>query len=338
MNFRKKVTLMKGVKMNVSKSGASFTVGGKGLSLNIGKNGVYLNTSLPGTGLYDRHKLFDTKSLTKSLSKRASTQKQAQELDYRNYQMEMNESGKIEIYRIEDGRTASAEEVRLLKRTEWYDQQAEELQKQFVDQLNEETVRFTTLHKNAQKVEPAAEPEAAEVVEAQLDEWLGDLEMPVDFDIDYEYNPDNGSIMVNLDVPEIEDLPEEKATQLASGEIKAKNKTQKELREEYRTCVCGLAVFFASHIFLACPGIRTALISGYTQRRDKNTGEKEDHYILTVVFEREAFETTACRRDDPYDFIEQFRSRINVLSTGEMKEIVPYTAEEFAEICADLDD
>jgi len=334
MNFRKRVNLMKGVKMNVSKSGASVTVGGKGLSLNIGKNGVYLNTSLPGTGLYDRHKLFDMKSL----SKRATTKKQAQELDYRNYQMEMNESGKIEIYRLEDGRAASAEEVRLLKRTEWYDQQAEELQQQFVEQLNEETVLFTTLHKNAQKVEPAAEPEAAEVVEAQLDAWLGELEMPVDFDIDYEYNPDNGSIMVNLDVPEIEDLPEEKATQLASGEIKAKNKTQKELREEYRTCVCGLAVFFASHIFLVCPGIRTALISGYTQRRDKNTGEKEDHYILTVAFEREAFETTACKRDDPYDFIEQFRSRINVTSTGEMKEIVPYTAEEFAEICAELDD
>jgi len=104
MNFRKRVNLMKGVKMNVSKSGASVTVGGKGLSLNIGKNGVYLNTSLPGTGLYDRHKLFDMKSL----SKRATTKKQAQELDYRNYQMEMNESGKIEIYRLEDGRAASA--------------------------------------------------------------------------------------------------------------------------------------------------------------------------------------------------------------------------------------
>ena len=112
----------------------------------------------------------------------------------------------------------------------------------------------------------------------------------------------------------------------------------KELKEEYRTCVCGLAVFFASHIFLNCPGIRTALVSGYTQRRDTRTGEREDCYVYSIAFEREAFQSTACSREDPYDFTEQFRSRINVSSTGEMKQIVPYTAEEFAEICADLDD
>ena len=144
--------------------------------------------------------------------------------------------------------------------------------------------------------------------------------------------------MIDLDLPEINDLPEEKAVELASGEVKTKDKTQKELREEYRTCVCGLAVFFASHVFLVSPGIRTALVSGYTQRRDRSTGEMEDSYVYSICFEREAFESTACRRDDPYDFIEQFRSRVNVLSTGEMKEIVPYTPEEFAGICELLDE
>ena len=57
MRFRKTVNICKGVKMNLSKSGASFTVGGKGISLNLGKNGVFLNTSLPGTGIYDRKRI-----------------------------------------------------------------------------------------------------------------------------------------------------------------------------------------------------------------------------------------------------------------------------------------
>ena len=61
MRFRKSINIFKGVRMNVSKSGVSFTMGRKGISANVGKDGVFLNTSLPGTGLYDRRKLVDFK-------------------------------------------------------------------------------------------------------------------------------------------------------------------------------------------------------------------------------------------------------------------------------------
>ena len=44
MNFRKKITICPGVKMNVSKSGVSFTVGGKGISAN---QDVYSSDSTP---------------------------------------------------------------------------------------------------------------------------------------------------------------------------------------------------------------------------------------------------------------------------------------------------
>lgn len=60
MRFRKSINLFKGLKMNVSKSGVSFTVGpGKGMSANVGREGVFLNTGIPGTGLYDRRKVLD---------------------------------------------------------------------------------------------------------------------------------------------------------------------------------------------------------------------------------------------------------------------------------------
>ena len=59
MRFRKTITIFKGLKMNVSKSGVSFTVGGGGLSANVGPKGLFLNTGIPGTGLYDRKKLLD---------------------------------------------------------------------------------------------------------------------------------------------------------------------------------------------------------------------------------------------------------------------------------------
>ena len=58
MRFRKSVKVTKGVKLNLSKTGASFTLGsGKPISLNVGNKGAYLNWSIPGTGVYDRVRL-----------------------------------------------------------------------------------------------------------------------------------------------------------------------------------------------------------------------------------------------------------------------------------------
>ena len=57
MRFRKSVTIGKGVKFNISKSGISTTFGRQGMSLSVGQKGAYLNTGIPGTVLYDRIKI-----------------------------------------------------------------------------------------------------------------------------------------------------------------------------------------------------------------------------------------------------------------------------------------
>lgn len=57
MKFRKRVQVIPGLTINISKSGFSTTVGVRGASINVGKNGAFLNTSIPGTGLYDRKKI-----------------------------------------------------------------------------------------------------------------------------------------------------------------------------------------------------------------------------------------------------------------------------------------
>ena len=59
--FRKYITIFPGVRLNISKSGISFTFGTKGASVNVAKDGAYLNTSIPGTGLYNRQKIYSVK-------------------------------------------------------------------------------------------------------------------------------------------------------------------------------------------------------------------------------------------------------------------------------------
>ncbi|WP_083265793.1 MULTISPECIES: DUF4236 domain-containing protein [Pseudomonadaceae] len=55
--FSKRITIVPGVRLNISGSGISTSVGPRGLSLTMGKNGTYLNAGLPGTGLSYRERL-----------------------------------------------------------------------------------------------------------------------------------------------------------------------------------------------------------------------------------------------------------------------------------------
>jgi hypothetical protein len=51
LRFRKSFKILPGLKINLSKSGISTSIGGKGASLNIGKRGVRKTIGIPGTGI-----------------------------------------------------------------------------------------------------------------------------------------------------------------------------------------------------------------------------------------------------------------------------------------------
>lgn len=51
MRFRKSVKIMPGVRLNLSKSGVSASIGGRGATVNISTRGLRSTLSVPGTGL-----------------------------------------------------------------------------------------------------------------------------------------------------------------------------------------------------------------------------------------------------------------------------------------------
>lgn len=55
--FRKAIKLFPGVRLNLSKSGVSTTIGVRGASVNIGKSGSRATVGLPGTGISYSEKL-----------------------------------------------------------------------------------------------------------------------------------------------------------------------------------------------------------------------------------------------------------------------------------------
>lgn len=124
----------------------------------------------------------------------------------------------------------------------------------------------------------------AETIDSVLNDWIAGVEMPFAFRIDYQLEGD--MLRVDLDLPEIEDMPRTYAQQLASGMVKIKDKPQKKIKSDYYDCVLGLGLCIATHFFGLAVGVQQIVMSAYTQRRDK-TGRMRDDYIYSVKFNRD---------------------------------------------------
>ena len=327
MRFRKSIKVTKGVKLNLSKGGASFTVGsGLPVSLNVGTNGAYLNWSIPGTGVYDRVRLdkvlkeklggvlgFGTaaaeeeepgeknakKTGTKTAAKKSSATKTTAKSTAKKTASAKTETKKEPARPSDEEMNAIAQQIALVN----IHRQALDVSKKASGTLN------------------------ADEAEAQIEAWLSESEAPIEFSVQPEVIESKGAVMIDLDLPEIEDMPQDKLAELADGTIKIKKKTKKEQVEDYRTCVFGLGEYVASHVLAEVPQAKKVVVSAYTQRRSEKTGELLDVFIYSVVFSRGDF-TKDYQDKDPYEFCQKLPSRFYVLASGVMKEIVPFEAAD----------
>ena len=161
------------------------------------------------------------------------------------------------------------------------------------------------------------------VVCEAVESWISSCELPVEINVDYEWRPKDHLMYLDVDLPEIEDIPEEEVVRLASGNLKEKKKTQATLKQEYVNLVFGLAIFISANVFNTSPAIHTIVISGYTQRRNK-AGEVNDEYVYSIKFTRDIFENSVLRNVNSKDFCMRFENRSNITSGFMMKKIEPY--------------
>lgn len=177
--------------------------------------------------------------------------------------------------------------------------------------------------------EKIARPE--EIIAKKMSEFLSNIVLPVEFSIDYQYYESNKSLYIDLDLPEIEDMPQKKATLSSNGKLSIKLKTPKQLKEDYAKCITGLAFYFAGNLFNISPEIASIIISGYTQRLSKRTGKIEDEYVYSVKFERDIFKNLNIKLIDPIEAVQNFENEMNMTSTYELKTIEPLAVMEIQE-------
>ncbi len=162
-----------------------------------------------------------------------------------------------------------------------------------------------------------------DIVSEEFDFWISECVLPVEININYEYNKSMQGLMLDVDLPEIEDIPTTILTKTDAGNLKEKKKTQAELKQEYSILTLGLAIFISANAFNISPSIKNILISGYTQRRDSN-GNINDDYIYSIKFKRESFEGEDLSCINPKDFCFASENRCNLTASSLFKTITPY--------------
>jgi hypothetical protein len=134
-------------------------------------------------------------------------------------------------------------------------------------------------------------------------------------------------LRVDVDLPEIEDMPQD-GVKLRKTEYRLvetpKNPTL--LRKEYMTHIHAVIFRIVGEAFGSLPTLRETMISGYSQRQSRATGNIEDEYLLSVRVGRAAWERIdfgQLEKIDPASALARFELRRNMTATGLFKPIVP---------------
>lgn len=351
MRFSKSIRIGKHAKINVSKSGVSFTAGVRGLSVNVGPKGVFLNTSLPGTGLSDRKKIMDNPLTGNSGKGRNSGRKstgrgeardaganQDQQIIPAKLNIRKNDNGELEFY---DGDKKITDEalIRKIKASNRYQAQKESVDAAFRSNMAEKVKNYNSQHAKlidigdlAPNVKSSGDSGAVTnedpaYIKEATENWLNTVAVPFEFSAQYSYDAASKTLWLDLDLPEIEDIPQDEASQLESGKMKVKPKAQAELREDYAKCVFGFAVTFAAGLLNVSTAVQSVVVSAYTQRRDADGNLNED-FIYSIVFPRDKMEHRSLAAEEPYAVCMEMRNRLNMSKTFVFKAIKPFEAEE----------
>jgi len=334
IRFNKSIKVGNLLKINISKSGISATVGKKGASVNIGSGGTYLNLSptavgIKGTGLSYRQKITSgygniAKKIVGGASAAVAGKKVADEVKQDKLEEVKQIENSVDTSAIESYEQEKLENTELYKYTD--------------DVTNKETFikEMETLESEAVKtIRKMALDGDEDTIESLIGAFLDNLDL--NYEVKANYELEDHDLYVDLDLPEIENFSKEYPT-LVKDKVVTKTKTLAESRKEYALTVEALAIYLAANFFDQSPYIEKVILSGFTTVRDNN-GDLKDDYLYSVKFTRNIFENTVLKEvEDPYQFILKFENRINVLDNGVFKAIKPYEMASVTKANSLIDD
>lgn len=167
-----------------------------------------------------------------------------------------------------------------------------------------------------------------EAMEEWLSEVLADIEWPRETQVAFEVIDDGRRVMLDVDLPEVDDMPCKIAAVPARGmKLSVKEISPMKRQKLYMEHIHAIVFRLVGEVFAALPAVQEVMISGYSQRYSPSTGQREDEYLLAVRVLRESWGHINFDRLDQLQLdasLATFELRRNMSKTGVFKVIEPF--------------
>lgn len=163
---------------------------------------------------------------------------------------------------------------------------------------------------------------------AFLEENLSDIAWPRETLVAFEINDAGAIVALDVDLPEVEDMPSKLAAVPSRGlKLAVKDLGATKVRKLYADHIHGIVFRIIGEAFAALPAAKLVTVSGYSQRRDPGTGQQQDDYLLSARVTRDAWSTIDfghLQSIDPVEALQRFDLRRDMSKSGIFKPIAPH--------------
>lgn len=182
----------------------------------------------------------------------------------------------------------------------------------------------------ARRFEAARTGRDAEAMHDHLEEVLATIQWPRETLISYQVDESRTPVFLDVDLPEIEDMPDKQARVAARGlRINIRDRSETQRRKDYMRHIHAVGFRLMGEVLAALPTVQEVVLSGFSQWPDRATGRIEDQYLLSVRAARSQWERIDFHNLQAVDVVEaigSFDLRRRMTKTGIFKPIEPFVA------------
>lgn len=319
LNFRKSITLLKGVKLNLSKSGPSLSFGKSGLRQSINLKGQGRTTiGIPGTGIY-----YTKNTNVKKLVKQGK--EKIEELsDKKGKKAGAAEALPAAAGAAATAKTAKKSTAKTAAKAAPAVNPAIEENKQLVAEFEERIEAVKSIHKQSdgyidwEVIKKGAGnnkelvPFAESILAGDIDSYFkviaeaGPFDDLLEYGSSFEVGTDDPSILeIEFRVMSGEVIPQNKLSLKADGGLVEKPFTKSEYFDLVQDYVASTILRVARDTFALLP-VQKVLIHAVDMQLNTATGNEEEITIVSVMIKRDALMTINFERIDPSDCLAGF--------------------------------
>ncbi|MBX3056719.1 MAG: DUF4236 domain-containing protein [Anaerolineae bacterium] len=167
-----------------------------------------------------------------------------------------------------------------------------------------------------------------EVMSTVLSSALSSIEWPRETLVSFDIIDEGRRVMLDVDLPEIEDLPfQEAKTNKSQLSLTIKDISQRQQRLNYLSHIHAIGFRFIGEVFAHLPSVSEVVFSGFSQRVSKQTAHVEDEYLYSVRVKQDLWQRMNFDNLENLNVVEcfeQFDVRRKITSTGIITPIEPF--------------